>query len=102
MVHSAGVIRGVIDPPAGSDALLAPKDFRWLNIKYSRTKFLPHSHVCAPGQLVPDMDSETGDGRLAVGGGQHHLAGDDRASAEGEAVGGLLQGRLPRILVLIM
>ena len=69
MVHRAGVIRGVIDPPAGSDTLLAPKDFRWLNIKYSRTKFLPHSHVCAPGQVVPDMDSETGDGRLTVGGG---------------------------------
>ena len=102
MVHRAGVIRGVADPPAGRDALLAPEDFRWLIIEYSRTKYLPHSPVCCLGQVVPDMDSETGDGRLAVGGGQHHLVGDDRASAEGEAGGRMLQGRLPRILVLIM
>jgi len=81
MVHRAGVIRGVADPPAGRDALLAP--------------------VCCLGQVVPDMDSETGNGRLAVGGGKHHLVGDDRASAEGEAGGRMLQGRLPRILVLL-
>ena len=48
------------------------------------------------------MDFEITDGGLAVGGSQHHLVGDDRASAEREAVGGLLQGRLPRILILIM
>ena len=48
------------------------------------------------------MDFEIRNGGLAVGGSQHHLVGDDRASAEREAVGGLLQGRLPRILILIM
>ena len=52
--------------------------------------------------MIPEHDLEVGGGHLAVGGGQHHLVGDDGAAAEGEAGPNPLQARLPGILVLII